>query len=104
MDVGYFAMPLHPPGANPTQTLHDDLAQIVTLDALGYREAWIGEHFTAAWENIPAPDLFIAMALAMTRNIVLGTGVTCMPNHNQGSFPLGRWLRRLPGRFCRLRL
>ena len=82
MDVGYFAMPLHPPGANPTQTLHDDLAQIVTLDTLGYREAWIGEHFTAAWENIPAPDLFIAMALAMTRNIVLGTGVTCMPNHN----------------------
>jgi alkanesulfonate monooxygenase SsuD/methylene tetrahydromethanopterin reductase-like flavin-dependent oxidoreductase (luciferase family) len=75
-------MPLHPPGANPTQTLHDDLAQIVTLDRLGYREAWIGEHFTAAWENIPAPDLFIAMALAMTRNIVLGTGVTCMPNHN----------------------
>jgi alkanesulfonate monooxygenase SsuD/methylene tetrahydromethanopterin reductase-like flavin-dependent oxidoreductase (luciferase family) len=75
-------MPLHPPGANPTQTIHDDLAQIVTLDALDYREAWIGEHFTAAWENIPAPDLFIAMALAMTRNIVLGTGVTCMPNHN----------------------
>jgi alkanesulfonate monooxygenase SsuD/methylene tetrahydromethanopterin reductase-like flavin-dependent oxidoreductase (luciferase family) len=82
MDVGYFAMPLHPPGANPTQTLHADLAQIVKLDKLGYTEAWIGEHFTAAWENIPAPDLFIAMALAMTKNIVLGTGVTCMPNHN----------------------
>jgi alkanesulfonate monooxygenase SsuD/methylene tetrahydromethanopterin reductase-like flavin-dependent oxidoreductase (luciferase family) len=82
MDVGYFAMPLHPPGSNVTQTLDDDLAQIVTLDALGYREAWIGEHFTAAWENIPAPDLFIAKALAITQNIVLGTGVTCMPNHN----------------------
>jgi alkanesulfonate monooxygenase SsuD/methylene tetrahydromethanopterin reductase-like flavin-dependent oxidoreductase (luciferase family) len=55
---------------------------MVTLDELGYKEAWIGEHFTAAWENIPAPDLFIAMALAMTKNIVLGTGVSCMPNHN----------------------
>ena len=82
MEVGYFAMPLHPPGSNHTQTLDDDLEQIVTLDTLGYKEAWIGEHFTSAWENIPAPDLFIATALALTKNIVLGTGVSCMPNHN----------------------
>ena len=26
-------------------------------------EAWIGEHFTAAWEPCPAPDLLIAQAL-----------------------------------------
>jgi alkanesulfonate monooxygenase SsuD/methylene tetrahydromethanopterin reductase-like flavin-dependent oxidoreductase (luciferase family) len=82
MEVGYFAMPLHPPGSNPTQTLDDDLAQIVRLDELGYKEAWIGEHFTTVWENIPAPDLFIASALAKTKRIVLGTGVSCMPNHN----------------------
>lgn len=82
MQVGYFAMPLHPPGSNITQTLDHDLEQIVTLDQLGYQEAWIGEHFTAAWENIPAPDLFIATAIAMTKNIILGTGVSCMPNHN----------------------
>ena len=82
MELGYFTMPLHPPGSNITQTLDDDLDQIVTLDRLGYREAWIGEHFTAQWENIPAPDLFIAKAIALTKNIILGTGVTCMPNHN----------------------
>ena len=82
MELGYFTMPLHPPGSNFTQTLEDDLEQIVTLDKLGYKEAWIGEHFTAKWENIPAPDLFIAQALALTNDIVLGTGVTCMPNHN----------------------
>ena len=82
MEVGYFAMPLHPPGADLTRTLQDDLEQIVMLDELGYKEAWIGEHFTTVWENIPAPDLFIAMALAKTQNIVLGTGVSCMPNHN----------------------
>ena len=82
MEVGFFTMPLHPPGSDITQTLEDDLEQIVTLDKLGYKEAWIGEHFTAEWENIPAPDLFIAQALGMTKNIVLGTGVTCMPNHN----------------------
>ena len=82
MEVGYFTMPLHPPGSNLTKTLEDDMEQIVTLDGLGYSEAWIGEHFTAEWENIPAPDLFIAQALGMTKSIGLGTGVTCMPNHN----------------------
>ena len=82
MEVGFFTMPLHPPGSDYTKTLDDDLEQLVVLDELGYKEAWIGEHFTSVWENIPAPDLFIAKALAMTKNIVLGTGVTCMPNHN----------------------
>src|SRR5215471_20784451 len=82
MRLGYFAMPLHPPGAEPAQTMDDDLEQLVTLDRLGFEEAWIGEHFTAEWENIPCPDLFIAKALALTRTIRLGTGVSCLPNHN----------------------
>ena len=82
MELGYFAMPLHPPGSDFTQTIRDDMEQIVLLDSLGYREAWIGEHFTSAWENIPSPELFIAEALARTEHIVLGTGVTCLPNHN----------------------
>ena len=59
MQVGYFTMPLHPPGSDPSQTMEADLVQMETLDRQGYREAWIGEHFTAAWENIPAPDQFI---------------------------------------------
>ncbi len=75
-------MPMHPPGANMTETLKSDLDQIVKLDELGYTEAWIGEHFTAQWENIPSPELFIAQAIGVTKNIRLGTGVTCMPNHN----------------------
>ena len=82
MKIGYFNMPLHPPGSDFQQTLHDDLEQIEILDNLGYTEAWIGEHFTAEWENIPAPDLFIVSALNRTKNIKIGTGVTCIPNHN----------------------
>ena len=82
MKLGFFTMPLHPPGSNITETLDHDLEQIVILDQLGYQEAWIGEHFTFEWENIPCPELFIAKALAMTQNIVFGTGVTCMPIHN----------------------
>ena len=82
MQLGLFTMPLHPPGANFTETLKSDLAQIVALDEMGYDEAWIGEHFTSEWENIPSPELFIAQALALTKRIRLGTGVSCMPNHN----------------------
>jgi alkanesulfonate monooxygenase SsuD/methylene tetrahydromethanopterin reductase-like flavin-dependent oxidoreductase (luciferase family) len=82
MELGFFTMPLHPPGSDITKTMDDDLEQVIRLDELGYKEAWIGEHFTFAWENIPCPDLFIAKALPMTKNIVLGTGVTCMPIHN----------------------
>ena len=59
-----------------------DLDQLVELDRLGYKEAWIGEHFMSVWENIPAPDIFIAKVLGYTKDIVLGTGVTCVPNHN----------------------
>ena len=55
MELGYFTMPLHPPGSDITKTLEDDLDQIVTLDELGYKEAWIGEHFTFAY-----PGLFMA--------------------------------------------
>lgn len=82
MQLGYFTMPLHPPGSDFTRTLDSDLEQLVALDQLGYREAWLGEHFTSVWENIPAPDLLLASAIHQTEQIVLGTGVNCMPNHN----------------------
>ncbi len=82
MKLGGFMMPLHPPGHNFTETIAADLEQIVEADRLGFSEYWIGEHFTAEWENIPAPDLLIAQALGRTKNIILGTGVTCLPNHH----------------------
>jgi alkanesulfonate monooxygenase SsuD/methylene tetrahydromethanopterin reductase-like flavin-dependent oxidoreductase (luciferase family) len=82
MRLGYFAMPLHPPGSDPAKTMDDDLTQLATLDRLGYEEAWIGEHFTAQWENIPCPDLFIARALERTKRMKLATGVSCLPNHD----------------------
>ena len=82
MEIGYFTMPLHPIGSDYTQTLDEDLEQIIILDELGFKEAWIGEHFTAEWENIPAPDLLIAKAIPLTKNIILGTGVSCLPNHD----------------------
>jgi alkanesulfonate monooxygenase SsuD/methylene tetrahydromethanopterin reductase-like flavin-dependent oxidoreductase (luciferase family) len=79
---GYFMMPMHPPGSFLADTLEYDLRQVQRLDELGFHEAWIGEHFTAEWENIPSPEIFIAAALQRTKQIRLGTGVTCLPNHN----------------------
>ncbi len=100
--AGYFTMPLHPPGSDPGRTMDEDLRQIVFLEGLGFEEAWIGEHFTAVWENIPCPDLFIAKALGMTRTIRLGTGVSCLPNHHP--LMLAQRIAQLDqlarGRFC----
>jgi alkanesulfonate monooxygenase SsuD/methylene tetrahydromethanopterin reductase-like flavin-dependent oxidoreductase (luciferase family) len=82
MHVGYFVDPLHPAGSDYTKNIHDDLEQVAFLDKLGYTETWVAEHFTAAWECIPSPELFIAQALGMTKRMKFGTGVTCLPNHN----------------------
>lgn len=82
MKLGYFTMPLHPIGSEQYETMQEDLEQLRYLDKIGFHEAWIGEHFTAEWENIPAPDIFIAHALAHTENIILGTGVSCLSQHD----------------------
>jgi alkanesulfonate monooxygenase SsuD/methylene tetrahydromethanopterin reductase-like flavin-dependent oxidoreductase (luciferase family) len=82
MELGAFLMPTHP----PEQTVRDgqlwDLNDLERLDALGFAEAWIGEHFTAAWEPCPAPDLLIAQALQRTKKIRLGPLGHLLPYHN----------------------
>ena len=82
MQFGLFMMPLHPPHRTFADSYDRDVAQIVRADELGFREAWVGEHLTERWENAPAPDLLIAQALALTKHIKLGTGVTLLALHN----------------------
>ena len=82
MNFGLFMMPLHPPHRSFADSYERDVAQIVLADALGFREAWVGEHLTERWENAPAPDLLIAQALAQTQRIRLGTGVTLLALHH----------------------
>ncbi|MET0488595.1 MAG: LLM class flavin-dependent oxidoreductase [Candidatus Rokuibacteriota bacterium] len=82
MQFGLFMMPLHPPHRPYADGYQRDVDQIVLADRLGFREAWIGEHLTERWENAPAPDLLIAQALALTKQIRLGTGVTLLALHN----------------------
>jgi len=82
MKFGLFSMPCHPPHRKHAETFDEDLDLLVLADQLGFDEAWLGEHYTSTWENIPTPDLTIAQALLKTTNIKLGTGVSCIPNHN----------------------
>lgn len=74
-------MPLHPPYRPIADCYDRDIDQLVAGDKLGFVEAWLGEHFTEKWENPPAPDLLIAKALALTKNIRFGTGVTLLGMH-----------------------
>jgi alkanesulfonate monooxygenase SsuD/methylene tetrahydromethanopterin reductase-like flavin-dependent oxidoreductase (luciferase family) len=82
MKLGLFMMPTHPPD-KPTAQCYDEDVQLIRLaDELGFSEAFIGEHATMAWENIPAPDQFIARVFPETTQIRLGTGVVLMPYHH----------------------
>src|SRR5678815_1983825 len=79
---GIFLPPMHPVGQNPTLTMQRDLQLIEHLDALGYDEAWIGEHHSSGFETIASPEVFIAAAAERTRRIKLGTGVNSLPYHH----------------------
>jgi limonene 1,2-monooxygenase len=79
---GIFLPPMHPLGQNPTLMLQRDLQLIEHLDALGYDEAWIGEHHSSGFETIASPEVFIAAAAERTSNIKLGTGVNSLPYHH----------------------
>ena len=82
MKFGVFLAPFHRVGDNPTLSLARDVEMIEHLDRLGFDEAWIGEHHSAGWEIIAAPDLIIAAAAERTKHIHLGSGVTSLPYHH----------------------
>jgi alkanesulfonate monooxygenase SsuD/methylene tetrahydromethanopterin reductase-like flavin-dependent oxidoreductase (luciferase family) len=111
MKFGALLMPSHPPERTPRDAQRWDLEEIERLDALGFEEAWIGEHFTSAWEPCPAPDLLIAQALLCTKRICLGPLGHLLPYHHpielahrvayldhmaQGRYRLGVGISALP--------
>jgi alkanesulfonate monooxygenase SsuD/methylene tetrahydromethanopterin reductase-like flavin-dependent oxidoreductase (luciferase family) len=111
MRLGAVLMPSHPPGRDIREGQAWDLEEIVRLDALGFDEAWVGEHFTAAWEPCPAPDLLIARALGSTGRVRLGPLGHLLPYHHpvelahrvayldhmaQGRYQLGVGISALP--------
>ena len=82
MKFGIFMGPYHKPDLNPKVSFQQDMQTIINLDALGYEEAWIGEHHSGGIETISCPELTIAAAAERTKHIKLGTGAITLPYHN----------------------
>ena len=79
MELGYFAMPSHPPECGLKEGHDWDLQVLRWLDELGYQEAWIGEHHTAPWEPHPAPDLLVVEACGRPRTSASAPAASCCP-------------------------
>jgi alkanesulfonate monooxygenase SsuD/methylene tetrahydromethanopterin reductase-like flavin-dependent oxidoreductase (luciferase family) len=82
MRLGFFMMPVHPPVRSFTDTLAEDTEKSLLADRLGFKELWLGEHFSATSEPIPSPLMFLAGLVPRTKNLRFGTGVICIPNHD----------------------
>jgi alkanesulfonate monooxygenase SsuD/methylene tetrahydromethanopterin reductase-like flavin-dependent oxidoreductase (luciferase family) len=80
MELGYFTMPIHPPGRNYAETLKEDREAILLADRLGFTEAYVGEHVTDAAETITSCAIFLASLVHDTKRIKLGTGTLNLPN------------------------
>lgn len=82
MKFSFFSMPLHLPNENPALAFKRDIDLIKTADDLGYDGFFVGEHHTAAWENIPSPELFLSKASAYAKRIQLGSSLVSLPFHH----------------------
>lgn len=82
MDFGLFLPPYHPKGTPIRDAANWDLDLIIAADRSGLSEAWIGEHYTVAWEPVPCPDILLALAIRETENIRLAPGAHLLPYHN----------------------
>ncbi len=80
MKLGYFSMPLHPPGRDYLATLREDRDAVVLADRLGLSEAFIGEHVTDVAESVTDSAVFLAGVAPLTSRITLGTGTVNLPN------------------------
>jgi alkanesulfonate monooxygenase SsuD/methylene tetrahydromethanopterin reductase-like flavin-dependent oxidoreductase (luciferase family) len=63
---------------------HDALEQVVLADRLGYDYAWeVEHHFLEEYSHSSAPEVFLAAAAALTKNIRVGHGIRqVIPNYN----------------------
>ena len=80
MNLGYFTMPLHPPGRDYVQILKEDRDAIVLADKLGFTEAFVGEHVTDIAEPVTDSAVFLASLAPLTKSIKLCTGTVNLPN------------------------
>jgi len=72
VNIGTFAMPLHPASRPLVDVLKENAEKIILADQLGFAEAWIGEHFSAATEPICSPLMFFGFTVATHQTDQIG--------------------------------
>jgi len=82
MKFGVFVPPQNKVGLNPHLAIRRVIELVRRLDALGYDEAWIGEHHSGGSEIVASPELVISQLHPLTSQIRLGTGVISLPYHH----------------------
>ncbi len=82
MEFGLFIMPSHPPERNLRAGHEWDLQMIRWADEYGLLEVWTGEHHTEVWEPNPAPEVMMAQAILITKNIRIGSGAFLLPYYH----------------------
>ena len=86
MQLGYFMMPLHHIDRDYHETLQEDMEAIILADELGYSEAWVGEHYSSAVEQITSPLMFHANLIARTKQInILRLSPAYIPTHENAT-------------------
>jgi alkanesulfonate monooxygenase SsuD/methylene tetrahydromethanopterin reductase-like flavin-dependent oxidoreductase (luciferase family) len=82
LSFGMFVMPVHDPNKPMAQCFDEDLELAVQCEALGFRDFWVGEHHSSAYENIVMPEIFLGKVLGYTRSIRIGPAPVCLQYHN----------------------
>jgi alkanesulfonate monooxygenase SsuD/methylene tetrahydromethanopterin reductase-like flavin-dependent oxidoreductase (luciferase family) len=82
MQLGFFTMPIHPPGRDWRETLGEDREAFLLAEELGFVEAYVGEHVTDRAETITSAAMFLAWIARDTKRMRLGTGTINMPNNH----------------------
>ena len=77
--LGLFTMPFHHPSRDYAVILDEDREAVGLADALGFSEAYVGEHFTSWSERIADPLMFFSTLVDRARTIRFGTGVLNLP-------------------------
>jgi alkanesulfonate monooxygenase SsuD/methylene tetrahydromethanopterin reductase-like flavin-dependent oxidoreductase (luciferase family) len=77
-----FLQPIHPFPRGQGEIYKEAEEKIILADELGFSEVWVGEHYSASTEPITNPLIFLAALIHRTRNIRIGPGTVCIPNHH----------------------
>lgn len=86
MDFGIFSNGFRP-HSTAAQTYDEDIYEIVLADRLGFRDAYISEHhgeppYINRVDTIPMPELLMAKAAGLTKQIRMGAAVRLIHLHH----------------------